>query len=187
MYTPAGGWRQCVRRWPWRLPRAPASSLLRIRCSVLYVPGVLSDLFVSVLHVPASSSLQIRCYLWVIGVGIWTGSLPTERLVFFCRTNSVNNATCTCSRMCCPAHCASYCTPCQPLWRAFEGRFRSPPSTLYLPCHNTIIPSHYEWRLAASHLSMGKEGGAEREREGYSEKDKKGGAGGSSGLGIRFD
>jgi hypothetical protein len=46
--------------------------------------------------------------------------------------DSASTAPCTSStsrRMCCPTHCASYCAPCQPLWRAVLGWIRSPPST----------------------------------------------------------
>jgi len=67
-------------------------------------------------------------------------SLPgagRERLVFYCRTTSANTAPCTSRRMCCPAHCARYCAPCQTLLRAFPGWIRSPPPTvLDDPPHN---------------------------------------------------
>jgi hypothetical protein len=52
-----------------------------------------------------------------------------ERSVFHCRTTSASTAPCTSRRMCCPAHCASYCVPCQPLLPAFSGWIRSPPPT----------------------------------------------------------
>ena len=44
-----------------------------------------------------------------------------------CRTTSASTAPCTTRRMCCPTHCASSCTPCQRLLRAFSGWIRSPP------------------------------------------------------------
>ena len=53
----------------------------------------------------------------------------SERLVFYCWKNSASTAPCTSRRMCCPAHCASHCAPCQPLLRAFSGWLRSPPPT----------------------------------------------------------
>jgi hypothetical protein len=42
-----------------------------------------------------------------------------ERLVIYCRTTSASAAHAT--------HCATFCTPCQPLLRAFSGWIRSPP------------------------------------------------------------
>ena len=44
-----------------------------------------------------------------------------ERLVFYCRTTGAGTAPCTSRRMCCPTYCASCCTPCQSLLRAFFG------------------------------------------------------------------
>ena len=38
-----------------------------------------------------------------------------QRLVFYCRTINASIAPFTSRRMCCPTHCASYCSPCQPL------------------------------------------------------------------------
>jgi hypothetical protein len=45
-----------------------------------------------------------------------------ERWVIYCRTTSVSVARAT--------HCASYCTPCRPLIRAFSGWIRTPPPKL---------------------------------------------------------
>ena len=44
-------------------------------------------------------------------------------------SNQRKTAPCTSRRMCCPAHCASYCAPCQTLLRSFSGLNRSPPPT----------------------------------------------------------
>jgi len=46
---------------------------------------------------------------------------PRERLVIYCQTSSVSAAHAT--------HCATYCTPCQPLLRAFSGWIITPPPT----------------------------------------------------------
>ena len=46
-----------------------------------------------------------------------------ERLVIYCQTTGVSAAHAT--------HCASYCTPCRPLRRAFSGWIRTPPPTLF--------------------------------------------------------
>ena len=51
-------------------------------------------------------------------------SLPgRERLVIYCQTTGVSAAHAT--------HCATYCTPCRPLIRAFSGWIRTPPPTWY--------------------------------------------------------
>ena len=42
-----------------------------------------------------------------------------ERWIIHCRTSSASAAHAT--------HCATFCTPCQPLLRAFSGWIRSPP------------------------------------------------------------
>jgi len=42
---------------------------------------------------------------------------------------SARTAPCTSRRVCCPTHCARYCAPCQPLFRAVSGCIRSPPPT----------------------------------------------------------
>jgi hypothetical protein len=47
----------------------------------------------------------------------------TERLVIYCQTTSVSVAHAT--------RCASYCTPCRPLKRAFSGWILTPPPTLF--------------------------------------------------------
>ena len=44
-----------------------------------------------------------------------------ERLVIYCQTTGVSAARAT--------HCATYCTPCRPLIRAFSGWIRTPPPT----------------------------------------------------------
>ena len=44
-----------------------------------------------------------------------------ERLVIYCQTTGVSAAHAT--------HCATYCTPCRPLIRAFSGWIRTPPPT----------------------------------------------------------
>jgi len=44
-----------------------------------------------------------------------------ERLVIYCQTTGVSVAHAT--------HCATYCTPCRPLIRAFSGWIRTPPPT----------------------------------------------------------
>ena len=46
---------------------------------------------------------------------------PPERLVIHCQTTGVSAAHAT--------HCATYCTPCRPLIRAFSGWIRTPPPT----------------------------------------------------------
>ena len=43
----------------------------------------------------------------------------SKRLVIYCQTTSVSTAHAT--------HCATYCTPNQPLMRAFSGSIRTPP------------------------------------------------------------
>ena len=48
-----------------------------------------------------------------------------ERLLIYCKTTSVSATHAT--------HCATYCTPCRPLIRAFSGWIRTPPPTP--PCH----------------------------------------------------
>ena len=45
-----------------------------------------------------------------------------ERLVIHCQTTGVSAAHAT--------HCATYCTPCRPLIRAFSGWIQTPPPTL---------------------------------------------------------
>ena len=52
-----------------------------------------------------------------------------QRLVIYCRTTSVSAAHAT--------HCATFCTPCQPLLRAFPGWIRSPPPSIW--------PEHRVW------------------------------------------
>ena len=47
--------------------------------------------------------------------------LDSERLVIYCQTTGVSAAHAT--------HCATYCTPCRPLIRAFSGWIRTPPPT----------------------------------------------------------
>ena len=49
--------------------------------------------------------------------------LHAERLVIYCQTTGVSAAHAT--------HCATYCTPCRPLIRAFSGWIQTPPPTLY--------------------------------------------------------
>jgi hypothetical protein len=44
-----------------------------------------------------------------------------ERLIIYCQTTGVSAAHAT--------HCATYCTPCRPLRRAFSGWIRTPPPT----------------------------------------------------------
>ena len=46
-----------------------------------------------------------------------------ERLVSYCQTTGVSAAHAT--------HCATYCTACRPLLRAFPGWIRTPPPTLF--------------------------------------------------------
>ena len=53
----------------------------------------------------------------------FTGITSLERLVIYCQTTSVSAAHAT--------HCATYCTPCRPLIRAFSGWIRTPPPTLF--------------------------------------------------------
>jgi len=50
-------------------------------------------------------------------------SFSQERLVIYCQTTSVSAAHAT--------HCATYCTPCRPLIRAFSGWIRTPPPTIF--------------------------------------------------------
>ena len=47
---------------------------------------------------------------------------PEERLVIYCQTTGVSAAHAT--------HCATFCTPCRPLIRAFSGWIRTPPSRM---------------------------------------------------------
>jgi hypothetical protein len=49
----------------------------------------------------------------------WRGS---ERLIIYCQTTSVSAAH--------APHCATYCTPCRPLIRAFSGWILTPPPTV---------------------------------------------------------
>ena len=55
-----------------------------------------------------------------------------ERLVIYCQTAGVSAAHAT--------HCATYCTPCRPLRRAFSGWIRTPPPTAQYrtKCHCQI-------------------------------------------------
>ena len=53
------------------------------------------------------------------------GMCTLERLVIYCQTTGVSAAH--------AAHCATYCTPCRPLIRAFSGWIRTPPCALYSP------------------------------------------------------
>jgi hypothetical protein len=48
-----------------------------------------------------------------------SSALLIERLVIYCQTTSVSAAHAT--------HCATHCTPCRPLIRAFSGWIRTPP------------------------------------------------------------
>ena len=48
-----------------------------------------------------------------------------ERLVIYCQTTGFSAAHAT--------HCATYCTPCRPLTRAFSGWIRTPPPTTAAP------------------------------------------------------
>ena len=48
-------------------------------------------------------------------------SVEGERLLIYCQTTGVSAAHAT--------HCATYCTPCRPLIRAFSGWIRTPPPT----------------------------------------------------------
>jgi hypothetical protein len=56
----------------------------------------------------------------------------TERLVIYCQTTGVSAAHAT--------HCATYCTPCRPLIRAFSGWIRTPPPNLFSFCFCPIAP-----------------------------------------------
>ena len=59
-----------------------------------------------------------------------------ERLVIYCQTSSVSAAHAT--------HCATYCTPCRPLFRAFSGWILTPPPTvpeLETPSHRALNQS----------------------------------------------
>ena len=49
-----------------------------------------------------------------------TLSLSSSLCVWHCRTASATTAPCTFRRTLGPTHCASLCTPCQPLVRAFS-------------------------------------------------------------------
>ena len=51
-----------------------------------------------------------------------------ERLVIYCQTSSVSAAHAT--------HCATYCTPCRPLLRAFSGWILTPPPTTHQSTFN---------------------------------------------------
>ena len=54
-------------------------------------------------------------------------------MVLYCQTTSASTAPCTSRRMCCPAHCAIYCAPYQPLFRDFFGGFISTSYTSHAP------------------------------------------------------
>ena len=54
-----------------------------------------------------------------------------ERLVIYRQTTSVSAAH--------ASHCATYCTPCRPLIRAFSGWIRTPPPTIALIRSHTLI------------------------------------------------
>jgi hypothetical protein len=63
------------------------------------------------------------------------GYLAQRDWYFFCRTTSVSAAHAT--------HCATYCTPCQPLLRDFPGWIRSrPPPPSPLTC-GTVHTSYH--------------------------------------------
>ena len=62
---------------------------------------------------------------WAVLYAQGTRVARIERLVFHCQTTSVSVAHAT--------HCASYCTPCRPLTRAFSGWNRILPPNLYRP------------------------------------------------------
>ena len=81
----------------------------------------------STLH--AISGPLSRCAELVLSSQPAPAPPPEDRLVCYCRTTSASSAPCTSRRVCGPAHCASYCAPCQPLLRAFSGWIRSPPPT----------------------------------------------------------
>ena len=57
----------------------------------------------------------------VSGFRIQVSGFRVERLVIYCQTTGVSAAHAT--------HCATYCTPCRPLIRAFSGWIRTPPPT----------------------------------------------------------
>ena len=61
-------------------------------------------------------------------------------MVIYCQTTGVSAAHAT--------HCATYCTPCQPLIRAFSGWIRNPPPT---PCNQT--PEGLRWYSGAPDLA----------------------------------
>ena len=78
------------------------------------------------------------------------------RLVFHCRTTSASTAPCSSSRMCCPAHCAVYCAPCQPLLLAFSGWIQSPPPTVAVhpPAENNYLTEMCSVFEAGSYLTL---------------------------------
>ena len=76
-----------------------------------------------------------------------------ERLVIYCQTTGVSAAHAT--------HCATYCTPCRPLIRAFSGWIRTPPPTLFsrseelmvraAECHDKLAKLYLEQVSFLSH------------------------------------
>ena len=68
---------------------------------------------------------------------------PLERLVIYCQTNGDSAAHAT--------QCATYCTPCRPLIRAFSGRIRNPPPTF---SHYVAHPLHLSFPAVESEKLM---------------------------------
>ena len=75
-------------------------------------------------------------------------ALHLERLVIYCQTTGVSTAHAT--------HCATYCTPCRPLIRAFPGWIRTPPPTCRSEFMKRILnPSEYASNLGTSPSFLG--------------------------------
>jgi len=70
---------------------------------------------------------------------------PPERLVIYCQTTSVSAAHAT--------HCATYCTPCRPLLRAFSGWIQTPPPTNTTRWNTTPPDSHQPRTSSLSSLA----------------------------------
>jgi len=64
-------------------------------------------------------------------------------LVIYCQTTGVSAAHAT--------HCATYCTPCRPLRRAFSGWIRTPPPTLFSFSCPIALPLTLVLPLPATH------------------------------------
>ena len=86
-----------------------------------------------------------RLTLWDMEDEEQSGAPPRERLVMCCQTTGVSAAH--------ALHCATYCTPCRPLIRAFSGWIRTPPPTRYTGTHG--YRAYRGTPLTRKHIPLG--------------------------------